>query len=118
MPLRPVRDRILVKRAVAEEKSPGGIIIPDDVKEAPTRGVVVAVGPGAPASNDGWQLTGSGVIQGEAVVYTWPYAPALLPMPCAVNDTILFGKYAGVEVKDGTETYVLIGAEDVLAVVT
>jgi chaperonin GroES len=94
MKLKPLNDRILVKRREEEPKSAGGILIPDSAKEKPQQGDVVAVGAGARLDN------------GD-----------LRPMAVKAGDRILFGKYAGSEVKVDGEEYVIMREEDVLAVV-
>ena len=94
MKFRPLHDRVVVKRVAEEEKSRGGIIIPDTAKEKPMEGEVVAVGPGA--RND----------KGE-----------LVPMDVKAGDRILFGKYSGQEVKLDGEDYLLMKEDDVLAVI-
>jgi len=94
MKFRPLHDRILVERVESEEKTAGGIILPDSAKEKPQQGKVIAVGPGKKAE-DG----------------------KLLPMDVKVGDTILFGKYSGSEIKiDGNE-YLIMREEDVLGIV-
>jgi len=91
--VRPLHDRILVRRMAEEEKTPGGIIIPDTAKEKPQRGEVVATGKGR-VTEDG----------------------RTLPLEVKVGDKVLFGKYAGTELKlDGVE-YLMIREEDVLGV--
>jgi chaperonin GroES len=91
MQFRPLHDRILVRRNDADEKTAGGIIIPETAKEKPQQGEVVAVGPGS--RND----------KGD-----------LVPPSVAVGDRVLFGKYAGSEVKlDGVE-YSILKESDIL----
>jgi len=93
MNIRPLQDRIIVKRIQEEEKTAGGIIIPDTAKEKPQEGKVVAVGKGKVA-DDG----------------------KVIALDLKKGDRILFGKYAGSEVKiDGTE-YLIMREEDVLGV--
>jgi chaperonin GroES len=93
MKIRPLSDRIVVKRIEGESKTKGGIIIPDSAKEKPIEGTVVAVGNGK-ALKDG----------------------KVRPVEVKVGDTILFGKYSGTEVKlDGVE-HMIIREDDVLAV--
>ena len=93
MKIRPLADRVVVKRHELEEKSKGGIIIPDTAKEKPVEGTVVAVGNGKVLKN--------GKVRAPAV---------------KTGDRILFGKYSGTEVKlDGVE-HVILGEDDVLAV--
>ncbi|BBB15654.1 10 kDa chaperonin [Candidatus Rickettsiella viridis] len=89
----PLQDRIVVKRAVEEEKSKGGIVIPDTAKEKPVRGVVVAIGPG--------KRLESGEIQ---------------PLSVKLDDEILFGKYAGTEVKLENQDYIVMREDDVMAI--
>jgi len=90
----PLGDRLLVERLEAEEKTAGGIVLPDTAKEKPIQGKVVAVGEGR-RTEDG----------------------KLIPMQVKKGDTILFGKYAGTEVKlDGNE-YLIMKEEDVLGIV-
>ncbi len=93
MKIRPLQDRIVVKRLASETQTKGGIIIPDSAKEKPIEGEVVAVGNGK-VLKDGKQR----------------------PVDVKVGDVVLFGKYSGTEVKlDGVE-HVLIREDDVLAV--
>jgi len=93
MKVKPLQDRILVKRLDLEEKTPGGIIIPDTAKEKPQEARVIAVGPG--------RYLESGDIRKPAV---------------KEGDRVLFGKYAGSEVKiDGVE-HIILREDDILAV--
>ena len=91
----PLGDRVIVERAEEEQKSKGGIVIPDTAKEKPARGIVVAVGPG--------KRLESGEIQALSI---------------KVGDKVLFGKYAGTEVKLGDEEYIVMREEDVMAIIT
>jgi chaperonin GroES len=94
MSIRPLHDRLIVKRLDEETKTKGGIIIPDSAKEKPLEGSVVAVGKG--------KVTTEG---------------KLSPLDVKKGDKVLFGKYAGTEVKiDGTE-HLILREEDVLAVI-
>jgi len=92
MPIKPLYDRILVKRVEEEEEKVGNIIIPDTAKEKPQEGVVIAVGEGKVLEN------------GDRV------APAVSP-----GDRVLFGKYAGTEIKYEGEEYLIMREEDILA---
>ena len=95
MNFRPLHDRVVVKRIEAEEKSAGGIIIPDSAKEKPQQGEVIAVGPG------GRDESGK-----------------LLPLDVQVGDRVLFGKWSGTEVKlDGVE-YLIMKETDIMGVLT
>lgn len=94
MKFRPLHDRVLVRRSEEEERTAGGIIIPDTAKEKPMQGEVIAVGPGA--RND----------KGEIV------APDV-----KAGDTILFGKYSGTDVTIDGEDLVIIKETDVMGVV-
>jgi chaperonin GroES len=91
---RPLHDRLLVQRLDEEQKSRGGIIIPDTAKEKPQRGRVLAVGPGR--RDD----------KGE-----------LVPLDVRAGDTVMFAKYAGTEIKIDGEDRVILREEDVLAIV-
>ena len=92
MNVKPLEDRIIVKALEAEEKTAGGIIIPDNAKEKPQKGEVVAVGPG--------KISDKG---------------AKIEMSLKKGDQILYGKYSGTEVKiDGTD-YLIMRESDVLA---
>ncbi len=91
--LRPLHDRILVKRVEEEEVRRGGIIIPDTAKEKPQEGKVIAVGTGK-VTEDG----------------------KTIPLTVKVGDRILFGKYSGSEVKIDDEEYLILREEDVLGV--
>src|SRR5580692_321410 len=93
MKFRPLHDRVVVKRIDAEEKTAGGIIIPDTAKEKPQQGEVVAVGPG------GRDESGK-----------------LIPIDLKACDRVLFGKYSGTEVKiDGVE-YLIMKESDIMGV--
>lgn len=94
MKLRPLNDRVIVKRMESETKTAGGIIIPDSAKEKPVEAEVVAVGIG--------KLLDSGERQ---------------KMQIKVGDKILFGKYSGTEVKINGEEHLIMREDDVLAVV-
>ncbi len=93
MKIRPLQDRIVVKRLEGETKTKGGIIIPDTAKEKPIEGKVVAVG------------TGKVMKDGK-----------VRPVDVKVGDVVLFGKYSGTEIKIDGEEHVLIREDDVLAV--
>jgi chaperonin GroES len=93
MKFRPLHDRVVVKRIDAEEKSSGGIIIPDTAKEKPQQGEVVAVGPGGRDENG-----------------------KLIPIDLKPRDRVLFGKWSGTEVKiDGVE-YLIMKESDIMGV--
>jgi chaperonin GroES len=93
MKFRPLHDRVVVKRIEAEEKTAGGIIIPDTAKEKPQQGEVVAVGPGGRDE-----------------------AGKLIPIDVKAGDRILFGKWSGTEVKiDGVE-YLIMKESDIMGV--
>lgn len=94
MALRPLGDRIIVQATEAEEKSAGGIILPDAAREKPTQGKVISVGPGKLLDN------------GKTV-----------PMEIKKDDVIYYAKYGGTEVKVGADEYVILRQDDVLAVV-
>ena len=93
MKVRPLHDRILVKRIEEEEKTKGGLIIPDTAKEKPQEGKVIAVGKGR-VSEDG----------------------KLLPLDVHKGDRVLFTKYAGSEIEVGGDEHLIIREDDVLAV--
>jgi chaperonin GroES len=94
MKIRPLADRLVVKRLESETKTKGGIIIPDTAKEKPVEGVVVATGSGKVLKNG-----------------------KIRPLDVKDGDRILFGKYSGTEIKlDGVE-HVLLNEDDVLAIV-
>ena len=96
MDFRPLHDRVLVRRIEAEEKTAGGIIIPDTAKEKPQEGTVVAVGPGR------WDEDGE----------------KRIPLDVAEGDTVIYSKYGGTEIKYNNEEYLILSARDVLAVVS
>ncbi len=85
----PLHDRVIVKAAAAEEKSAGGIIIPDTAKEKPQRGVVIAAGPGKKDE----------------------------PVTVKAGDTVLYGKYAGTEIQIEGSEYLIMRESDILAIV-
>ena len=94
MNIRPLHDRLIVKRFEEEEKTKGGIIIPDNAKEKPQQGEVIAIGNGK-VQDDGKKV----------------------PLDVKKGDRVLFGKYSGTEVKiDGTE-YLMMREEDILGIV-
>ena len=93
MKIRPLHDRVIVKRLEEEATSAGGIIIPDSATEKPSRGEVTAVGNGKVLDN------------GD-----------VRPLELKVGDTVLFGKYSGTEVKLENEDYLVMREEDVLAI--
>ncbi|MGK5091828.1 co-chaperone GroES [Deltaproteobacteria bacterium TL4] len=92
--IRPLQDRILVKRIEAEQKTAGGIIIPDSAKEKPQEGKVVAVGKGKRLESGERQT-----------------------LDVKVNDRILFSKYGGTEVKIDGEEYLILREDDILGIV-
>ncbi|MBB3593944.1 chaperonin GroES [Rhizobium sp. BK529] len=94
MSFRPLHDRILVRRVDSEEKTKGGIIIPDTAKEKPQEGEVIAVGPGA--RNDAGQIQALDV---------------------KVGDRILFGKWSGTEIKLNGEDLLIMKESDVMGIV-
>lgn len=94
MKLRPLQDRILVKRVAEEEKTKGGIIIPDTAKEKPAEGKVIAAGNGKLA-DDGKRI----------------------PLEIKKGDRILFGKYSGTEVKIDGEEQLIMREDDVLGII-
>ena len=91
---RPLHDRVVVRRLEAEEKTKGGIIIPDTAKEKPSEGEVVAVGPG------GRDETGK-----------------LIPIDVKAGDRVLFGKWSGTEVKLDGEDYLIMKESDIMGVI-
>jgi chaperonin GroES len=94
MKIRPLQDRVIVKRIAEEEKTKGGIIIPDTAKEKPQEGKIVAVGKGK-ANDDG----------------------KIIPLQVKVGEKILFGKYSGSEIKIDGEEHLIMREEDILGVV-
>ena len=96
MTFRPLHDRVLVRRVEAEEKTAGGIIIPDTAKEKPQEGTVVAVGPGR------WDEDGE----------------KRIPLDVSEGDVVIYSKYGGTEIKYNGEEYLILSARDVLAVVS
>ncbi len=94
MKIRPLQDRVIVKRINEEEKTKGGIIIPDTAKEKPQEGRVVAVGKG--------KLNEAGKV---------------VPLDVKVNDRILFGKYSGSEINIDGEEHLIMREEDILGVI-
>jgi chaperonin GroES len=93
MELKPLHDRVVVRALDQETRSPGGIVIPDNAKEKPTTGEVLAVGPGR-ITDDGTNI----------------------PVTVRVGDRVLFGQYAGQKVKINGEEVSILREEDVLAV--
>ena len=94
MKIRPLQDRVIVKRVEEEAKSKGGIIIPDSAKEKPQEGKVVAVGKGK-VGDDG----------------------KIIPLDVKVNDRVLFGKYSGSEINMDGEEHLIMREEDILGII-
>jgi chaperonin GroES len=94
MKMRPLHDRVIVRRTEEETKSAGGIVIPDSAKEKPMRGTVVAVGLGRVLDNGDVRA-----------------------LDVKVGDNILFGKYSGTEVKMDGDTLLVMREEDIMAVI-
>ena len=94
MKIRPLHDRVIVKREDEERKSPGGIVIPDTAAEKPIRGKIMAVGKGKILENG-----------------------SVRPLDLKVGDKILFGKYSGTEVKVDGDELLVMREEDVIAVI-
>ncbi len=94
MKLKPLADRVVIKPSVAEEKTKGGIIIPDTAKERPVVGEIVAVGPGR-KGDDG----------------------KLIPMELKVGDKVMYGKYSATEITVEGQEYLVMRESDVIAVV-
>jgi len=95
MSFKPLNDRVLVKRLDSDDRTEGGLFIPDTAKEKPSKGQIVAVGPGKFDANG-----------------------KLVPMTVKENDTVLFGKYAGTEIKIGGEEHIILREDDILAIIT
>jgi len=93
MKIRPLQDRVIVKRVEEEERTKGGIIIPDTAKEKPQEGEILAVGPGKVA-DDGKKI----------------------PMEVKVGDRVLFGKYSGTEIKIDGEEHLIMREDDILGI--
>ena len=93
MKFRPLHDRVLIESLESEEKTAGGIIIPDTAKEKPQEGKVIAVGPGA-KSEDG----------------------KTIPMDVKVGDRVLFGKWSGTEVKIDNKEYSIMKESDIMGI--
>ena len=94
MKIRPLHDRVVIKRMEEEKASPGGIIIPDSATEKPVKGEVVAVGNG--------KIQDNGNVQ---------------PLDVKVGDTVLFGKYSGTEVTIDSDELVVMKEDDIMAVI-
>ena len=94
MKIRPLQDRVIVKRIEEEEKSKGGIIIPDTAKEKPQEGKVIAVGKGK-LNDDG----------------------KIMPLEVKVSDRILFGKYSGSEIKMEGDDLIVLREDDILGII-
>ena len=94
MSFRPLHDRVVVRRVDSEEKTAGGIIIPDTAKEKPSEGVIVSVGPGA--RDDAGKVT---------------------PLDVKSGDRVLFGKWSGTEVKVDGEELLIMKESDILGVI-
>jgi chaperonin GroES len=95
MKFRPLHDRVVVERLSAEEKTAGGIIIPDTVQEKPQQGKIIAVGPGGRDENG-----------------------KLIPIDVKVGERVLFGKWSGTEVKIDGHDYLIMKESDIMGVLT
>jgi chaperonin GroES len=95
MKFRPLHDRVVVRRLDSEEKTAGGIIIPDTAKEKPQEGMVEAVGPGARDESG-----------------------KLVPLDVKAGDRILFGKWSGTEVKIDGQEYLIMKESDIMGIIT
>ena len=95
MAFRPLHDRVVVRRVDSEEKSAGGIIIPDTAKEKPSEGVIVSVGPGARDE-----------------------AGKLVPLDVKEGDRVLFGKWSGTEVKLNGQDLLIMKESDIMGVIS
>jgi chaperonin GroES len=93
MKIRPLHDRVVIRRTEEERKTPGGIVIPDNAQEKPIQGEVIAVGHGKPLDNG-----------------------QVRPMDVKVGDKVLFGKYSGSEVKIDGQELLVMREEDIMAV--
>lgn len=94
MNIRPLHDRVIVRRLEEERKSPGGIVIPDTAKEKPVQGEVIAVGKG--------KILEDGKVR---------------PLDVKAGDKILFGKYSGTEVRVGSEELLVMREEDIMGII-
>ena len=94
MKFRPLGDRVVVRRVKEDQKTPGGIIIPDTVQEKPQEGEVIAVGPGAPDNNG-----------------------KLVPTTVKAGEFVLFGKWSGTEVKIDGEELLIIKESDIMGII-
>ena len=94
MNIKPLSDRVVVQPSAAEEKTKGGIILPDTVQEKPQQGTIVAVGPGK-ASDSG----------------------NIVKMTVAVGDKVMYGKYSGTEITYDGENYLIMSENDILAII-
>ena len=94
MKIRPLHDRVIVKRLESETKTAGGILIPDSATEKPSKGKVIAIGKG--------KVLEDGTVR---------------PLDVKVGDVVLFGKYSGNEVKDGADELVVMREEDIMGVI-
>ncbi len=95
MTIKPLHDRVVIERIEAESKTAGGIIIPDNAKEKPAEGVVIAVGNGARDNNG-----------------------KIIPLDVQVGDRILFAKWGGTEVKFGGKELIILKESDILAIIS
>jgi chaperonin GroES len=95
MKFRPLHDRVVVERVTADEKTAGGIIIPDTVQEKPQQGKIIAVGPGGRDENG-----------------------KLIPIDLKVGERVLFGKWSGTEVKIDGHDYLIMKESDIMGVLT
>ncbi|HSC48175.1 MAG TPA: co-chaperone GroES [Gammaproteobacteria bacterium] len=94
MKIRPLHDRVIIKRLESETKSAGGILIPDNAAEKPSKGKVIAVGPGKSLKGGKHR-----------------------PVAVKVGDIVLFGKYSGNEIKEGADELVIMREEDIIGVI-
>ena len=107
MKFRPLHDRVLIEVLDSEEKTAGGIIIPDTAKEKPQEGKVVAIGPGAKTEEGKLVAIGSGARTEDGKI---------IPMDVKVGDLVLFGKWSGTEVKIDGKEYSIMKESDIMGI--
>jgi len=95
MAIKPLADRVVVKPSEAEEKTTGGIILPDTAKEKPQEGTVIAVGPGKVSDNG-----------------------KIVPMEVKIGDKVLYGKYSGTEITIKGDEHLIMRESDILAIIS
>ena len=115
MALKPLRDKVVVERSEAEQKTAGGILLPDTAKDKPKEGTVVAVGPGRVLDNG--EVKALEVKKGDKVLFGGYAGSEVKALEVKKGDRVLFGGFAGSDVKIDGKEYLILSESEILAVI-